>query len=529
MSNKLLSLIFAAVLALPIGARAQVHVIPNAGTTGTATGQVAKVTGAPSTAVRVGTTDTTWNGIVVGETTTTATTGSALLAIGGQAACIFDGGTTAGDFVQISGTTAGDCHDAGATFPTSGSEVLGTVLSTNASGGTYTINVFSPGIPAAGAGGTITGLTGDVTASGSGTATATVVAGPSVFCNGGDGDLTGGSGTTTLAKDMCYRNVTLSSGDKIYMNGFALYVSGTLDLSAADTGAIQVTANSLTGGNASTTIGGTNIPGPPPVAGTGSVATCSGSNAAGGSNGTTTTGNAGTAPVGLGGFYYGGDGHVIGAVGGAGASAAGAASSLPTNTAVLTPTKSIGGPTVRLLVVPAGVTTLGGIGPGQHGAGGSAGGGDGTHGGGGSGGGGACGGTILIAARTIARGTNTNASIIAAKGGTGGAGAAGNASCTNCGGGAGGNGGGGGHIVVIYENITGSTITNALDASSGAGGAGSAGTGGASGTGGTSGSSGGIEVLNLGAGTYTATAPGSTYNVGSGTTGGASKTAQQSL
>ena len=523
MSNKLLSLIFAAALVLPIGARAQVHVIPNAGTTGTATGQVAKVTGAPSTAVRVGTTDTTWNGIVVGETTTTATTGSALLAIGGQAACIFDGGTTAGDFVQISGTTAGDCHDAGATFPTSGSEVLGTVLSTNASGGTYTINVFSPGIPAAGAGGTITGLTGDVSASGSGTATATVLASQTSFCNGTDGNITGGSGTTTLTRDTCYNNVTLQSGDKLYTMGWRLYVSGTLDLSAADTGAIGITATSLAGNAAAAGNGGAATVNPPGL----SVASCNGSQSGAGANGATTTGVSGTAVTALSSsiYYYGGDGHTTGAAGGAGASSGGSGIGAPANAGNLTPS--------HYFLTPW-VGGTNGVGPvaivaGQGGSGGSSGGGDGTHAGGGAGAGGTCGGTVFIAARTIARGTNTNAGIVSAKGGIGGNGAGGNASCTNCGGGGGGNGGGGGHIYVIYENVTGSTITNALDASSGAGGTGGTALGGSNGTGGSSGSGGAIEVLNLGSGTYTATAPGSTYNVGSGTTGGASKTAQQSL
>src|SRR5213078_2984817 len=58
------------------------------------------------------------------------------------ATCDFDGATTAGNYVQISSTTAGKCHDAGATFPTSGGQVVGRVFSTNGAGGTYGMVLF---------------------------------------------------------------------------------------------------------------------------------------------------------------------------------------------------------------------------------------------------------------------------------------------------------------------------------------------------------------------------------------------------
>jgi hypothetical protein len=54
---------------------------------------------------------------------------------------VFDGATTAGDYVQISSSTAGDCHDAGAARPATG-EIIGRVLSTNASAGTYALRIF---------------------------------------------------------------------------------------------------------------------------------------------------------------------------------------------------------------------------------------------------------------------------------------------------------------------------------------------------------------------------------------------------
>ena len=110
--------------------------IANEGATGTTLNKLAKLTGAPSTAIITATTDTQGAlGIVVGWTGTSATTGNAVIARQGIASCVFDGAVTAGDYVQISTTTAGDCHDGGATRPTTG-QILGRVLATNATPGT---------------------------------------------------------------------------------------------------------------------------------------------------------------------------------------------------------------------------------------------------------------------------------------------------------------------------------------------------------------------------------------------------------
>lgn len=62
----------------------------------------------------------------------------------GAVVCVFDGSTTAGDYVQISGTVAGNCHDAGAAYPIAGGQIIGRVGSTNAGAGNYTINLFGP-------------------------------------------------------------------------------------------------------------------------------------------------------------------------------------------------------------------------------------------------------------------------------------------------------------------------------------------------------------------------------------------------
>lgn len=115
--------------------------VANAATTGTTLNALAKLTGAPSTAVITATTDT---GGAIGIVTAGAgTSGSATVQTAGLVDCIFDGATTAGDYVNISSTTAGDCHDDGSSYPTSG-EIIGRVLSTNASGGTYQLDEFPP-------------------------------------------------------------------------------------------------------------------------------------------------------------------------------------------------------------------------------------------------------------------------------------------------------------------------------------------------------------------------------------------------
>jgi hypothetical protein len=112
--------------------------LPNAATTGTTLNKLAKVTGSPATAIIAATSDTSGMiGIVIDGA---GTTGSAQIAQGGQASCVFDGATTTGDYIQISSTVGGDCHDAGASYPGIG-QVLGRVLSTNAAAGTFAMLV----------------------------------------------------------------------------------------------------------------------------------------------------------------------------------------------------------------------------------------------------------------------------------------------------------------------------------------------------------------------------------------------------
>ena len=111
--------------------------IANDGTTGTTANMLAKLTTAGA-AIIAATTDT--DGMIGVVTGNAGKTGNAQVAVDGQASCVFDGATTAGDFVAISSSTAGECHDAGSTRSAS-SQTIGRVLTTNASGGTYTVEL----------------------------------------------------------------------------------------------------------------------------------------------------------------------------------------------------------------------------------------------------------------------------------------------------------------------------------------------------------------------------------------------------
>lgn len=115
--------------------------IANEGVTGTGLNLLAKLTGAPSTAIKTATTDV--NGAIGICNANCSTAGTASIQLSGSQSCIFDGATTAGDYVIISATVVGNCHDAGAAYPTTGGvQVIGRVLSTNAGVGTYTIDLY---------------------------------------------------------------------------------------------------------------------------------------------------------------------------------------------------------------------------------------------------------------------------------------------------------------------------------------------------------------------------------------------------
>lgn len=81
------------------------------------------------------------------------TSGSALIATQGLVTCAFDGTAADGDYVQISSSTAGDCHDAGSTFPTSGGQIMGQVQSGGSGADDYTIALYSSQIQPSSGGG----------------------------------------------------------------------------------------------------------------------------------------------------------------------------------------------------------------------------------------------------------------------------------------------------------------------------------------------------------------------------------------
>lgn len=95
--------------------------LTNDTTTGTTVNTLAKIIS--SGAVITGTSDTT--GAIGIVTSGAGKSGSAVIATQGIVLCQFDATLiNVGDWVQISPTTAGDCHDAGATKPASG-EIIG--------------------------------------------------------------------------------------------------------------------------------------------------------------------------------------------------------------------------------------------------------------------------------------------------------------------------------------------------------------------------------------------------------------------
>lgn len=134
-----------------IGTQALTLQFNNDTTTGTVNDLLAKLGGAgPSpSAIKIATTDTDIP--VYPVTSLTATSGAAILAVAGEAACTFDNATTYADYVVASTTTAADCHDAGASLPTGPVYVVGTVAQAGGAAGNYLVKgpgFFIAAVPA---------------------------------------------------------------------------------------------------------------------------------------------------------------------------------------------------------------------------------------------------------------------------------------------------------------------------------------------------------------------------------------------
>lgn len=105
----------------------------NDGSTGTTVNKLVKVNSSGN-AVIVATTDT--DGAIGIAFAGAGTSGTVQVIAQGVVSCAFDGTATAGHFVTISSTTAGDCHDAGTSLPSS--QVVGIVSAGGSGAGTYT-------------------------------------------------------------------------------------------------------------------------------------------------------------------------------------------------------------------------------------------------------------------------------------------------------------------------------------------------------------------------------------------------------
>ena len=124
--------------------------IPNNGSTATVLNSLAILTGAPSTATVAATTTTT--GILGVVVAGAGITGNATIQQSGNPNCNFDGATIAGDYVTISSTIAGSCHDSGIGPPLLPTgiligQILGQVLSTNAGIGAYQVELQAQSVP----------------------------------------------------------------------------------------------------------------------------------------------------------------------------------------------------------------------------------------------------------------------------------------------------------------------------------------------------------------------------------------------
>lgn len=349
-----------------------------------------------------------------------------------------------------------------------------------------------------------------------------------VFGSGADGSFSSNGSTAapawasksgslyTMSRDAYLTNLTLSGTAQIIVNGYRLFVNGTLDITAATANAI--TANTGTGnaGVTAGTAGGAATAAAPANIGGGGQSNWTGLGGGVGGAGGTTTGTQAAAVAAC--VVQNGGAAGTGGKGGTGASGAGGAARGAT-----APTISgqhIGQIVREMFRGVNGATGLQLLAGGSSGPGGGGGGGDATSGaGGGSGSAGA--GVVYLAAAIISRGGSTPANCISASAGT--AGAGGPATAGNRGGGGGGGGAGGGWVYLIYGSLTGSTGTNIVAANGGTGGAGGAGFGtGIGGDGGTGGSGGRITIIKAWPFVLTETigTTGTAGTAGSGVTGG---------
>lgn len=253
------------------------------------------------------------------------------------------------------------------------------------------------------------------------------------------------SAAYSLSRDVYLSALTINSGSTLDINGYRLFVNGTLTVVSGGILFADGAAGGA-GGNGA----GAGFPAAGSAGGT-STGVTAGGNAPGGAGhagqtGVGVSGTGGTAATGEGGSGGSGGAGESGGAGGAGGGTRAAASQNVFRARSVAQTIFMQDYAIAYALV------LGGTG----GSGGASGAGDGAAGRGAGGGGGGAGGRVLaLWAKTVA-----NAGIIRAAGGAGGAG--GNFYSGGLGGGAGGGGGGGGggFVWLYYDTLTGAgTIT----------------------------------------------------------------------
>ncbi len=135
---------------LGLGSSSLLTTITNDTVTGTTANLLVKLSSAaPSKVILTGTGDT--SGIVGVCLVNCGTSGSAGIAIHGQAGCTADNSITAGDYIVEGTTTAGRCKSVGAS-PITANQIIGRSLTTTSAASTATILLFGPDIPDTAAG-----------------------------------------------------------------------------------------------------------------------------------------------------------------------------------------------------------------------------------------------------------------------------------------------------------------------------------------------------------------------------------------
>lgn len=278
----------------------------------------------------------------------------------------------------------------------------------------------------------------------------------SLFGTGADGDVTITSGTTTLSRDMYYRNLVITASGILKPNGYRIFVADTLSLA----GSINDNGNSATSGSAATAMHSAVILGTGSPAASGGIAMTTGSNAPAQA--------AGTLMGGIGGAGgSSGLGTRAGGIAGTGSQPSAANGGI---NAWRIPGVAVRGRSLRSLT-----TILNG------GTGGGGGGGGNTTFGGGSGTGG---GVVIVSAYAI----TVSGGTITASGGNG------FTPTISAMTGAGGGGGGGGGVVVIITVTDLSASMSSFSANGGIGGSGGPGT--VPGSSGASGNNGTVWILD---------------------------------